>query len=75
RKSRARSVTAGARGAIEICSHSQARELMKLLEAPASFNRESALELMRLADDSDLEIREYPFLGRLFPLRDERGVS
>jgi ribosomal protein S18 acetylase RimI-like enzyme len=45
---------------------------MKLLEAPASFDRGSALELMRLADDSEQEIREYLFLGRLFLLRDDK---
>lgn len=49
------------------------RELIQVIEAPASFRRESALELMRLADDSEQEIREYLSRGRLFLLQDNKA--
>ncbi len=45
---------------------------MKVLEAPPTFDRELAWELMRLADDSEREIRDYLHIGRLFLLQEEK---
>lgn len=42
--------------------------LMKVFEAPAIFDRDLVFELMRLADDSETEIRSYLQTGRLFLL-------
>jgi ribosomal protein S18 acetylase RimI-like enzyme len=44
---------------------------MRVFEAPPDFEREVVLALMRLADDSEKEIREYLHSGRLFLLQEE----
>ena len=44
---------------------------MKLFEAPPTFERKLALELMRLADDSEQALRDYLYIGRLFLLQEE----
>ena len=44
---------------------------MRVSEAAQEFDREVVLELMRIADDSEKEIREYLHSGRLFLLQEE----
>ena len=43
---------------------------MKVLEAPSTFERELVIELMRLADDSEKQVRDYLHAGRLFLLQE-----
>jgi ribosomal protein S18 acetylase RimI-like enzyme len=47
---------------------------MKVFEAPPTFDREAVIDLMRLADDSEKQVREYLHQGRLFVLQ-EKGAA